>query len=128
VLGFLLYATLYAAAGSMVSRIEDVQQAIGALIFIAMAGYFVSFPALNDPEASWVGTLSLIPFFSTYLMPVRLLLASPSVAEVALSIVLMLVAIVIATWIASRIYSAGVLLYGQRPSIRAVLRAARVSR
>jgi ABC-2 type transport system permease protein len=127
-LGFLLYATLYAAAGSMVSRIEDVQQAIGVLIFVAMAGYFASFPALNDPDASWVGPLSIVPFFSAYLMPVRMLLTSPSLGEVVLAIVLLLVTIVIAVWIASRIYSAGVLLYGQRPSLRAVLRAARVAR
>lgn len=127
-LGFLLYATLYAAAGSMVSRIEDVQQAIGVLIFVAMAGYFASFPALNDPDASWVGPLSIVPFFSAYLMPVRMLLTSPSIGEVVLAIVLLLVTIVFAIWIASRIYSAGVLLYGQRPSLRAVLRAARVSR
>jgi ABC-2 type transport system permease protein len=128
VLGFLLYATLYAAAGSMVSRIEDVQQAIGVLIFVAMAGYFASFPALNDPQASWVAPLSLVPFISTYIMPVRLLLASPTVGEVALSIGLLLITIVVATWIASRIYAAGVLLYGQKPSLRAVFRAARVAR
>ncbi|HEX2884478.1 MAG TPA: ABC transporter permease, partial [Candidatus Limnocylindria bacterium] len=57
-LGFVLYATLYAAAGSMVSRIEDVQQAAGPLIFVAMAGYFASFAALNDPDAGWVGAIS----------------------------------------------------------------------
>ena len=127
-LGFLLYATLYAAAGSMVSRIEDVQQAIGLLIFVAMAGYFASFPALSDPDASWVAPLSLVPFFSAYLMPVRMLLTSPTVTEILVAIGLLLVTIAIAIWIASRIYSAGVLLYGQRPSLRAVLRAARVAR
>ncbi|MEP7083004.1 MAG: ABC transporter permease, partial [Chloroflexota bacterium] len=73
-LGFVLYSTLYAAAGSMVSRVEDVQQAAGPLIFLAMAGYFVSFTALNDPEAGWVAGLSLVPFFSPYLMPMRMLL------------------------------------------------------
>ncbi|MEO5987221.1 MAG: ABC transporter permease [Candidatus Limnocylindria bacterium] len=50
-LGFILYATLYEAAGSMVSRIEDVQQAVGPLIFLAMGGYLASFTALNDPDA-----------------------------------------------------------------------------
>ncbi|MGZ8563947.1 MAG: ABC transporter permease [Candidatus Limnocylindria bacterium] len=127
-LGFLLYSTLYAAAGSMVSRIEDVQQAVGPLMFLAMAGYFAAFGALNDPDAEWVVVLSVIPFFSPYLMPARMLLTNPSAAEIGLAIALLVVAVVVAIWIASRIYSAGVLLYGQRVGIRTVLRATRVSR
>lgn len=127
-LGFVLYSTLYAAAGSMVSRIEDVQQAVGPLVFVAIGGYFASIGALSDPDAGWVGTLSIIPFFSPYLMPARILLSSPSAAEVGLAVALLLVTVVLAIWIASRIYSAGVLLYGQRVGLRTVLRASRVSR
>jgi ABC-2 type transport system permease protein len=127
-LGFLLYSTLYAAAGSMVSRIEDVQQAVGPLIFLAMAGYFASFTGLNDPDAGWVGALSLVPFFSPYLMPARILLTSVGLAEVLLALSLLAVSLVAALWLASRIYSAGVLLYGQRVGLRNVWRATRVSR
>lgn len=127
-LGFILYSTLYAAAGSTVSRIEDVQQAVGPLMFLAMGGYFASFAALNDPDAGWVGILSIIPFFSPYVMPARMLLTDPSTSEIGLAIALLIVAVVVAIWIASRIYSAGVLLYGQRVGIRAVLRASRVAR
>jgi ABC-2 type transport system permease protein len=127
-LGFILYSTLYAAAGSMVSRIEDVQQAVGPLIFLSMAGYFAAFGGLNDPDAGWVQLLSIIPFFSPYLMPARMLLTSPSIGEVLLALALLAATVVLAIWLASRIYSAGVLLYGQRAGIRSVLRAARVSR
>lgn len=127
-LGFLLYATLYAAAGSMVSRIEDVQQASGLLMFIALAGYFASFPALNNPDADWVAPLSVVPFFSAYLMPARLLLTSPPLGDVVLAIGLLVVTVAASMWVASRIYSAGVLLYGQRAGLRTVLRATRVRR
>jgi ABC-2 type transport system permease protein len=127
-LGFLLYCTLYAAAGSMVSRIEDVQQAVGPLIYLAMAGYFVSFFAPNDPDGQLVSIASIIPFFSPYLMPTRMLLGSPAPWEVVLAIVLLAVTLVLAVWVAARIYSAGVLLYGQRVGIRNVLRATRVAR
>ena len=127
-LGFILYSTLYAAAGSMVSRIEDVQQAVGPLIFLAMAGYFASFTGLNDPDAGWVGVLSLVPFFSPYLMPARMLLTSVDTAEVLLALALLVVTLAAALWLASRIYSAGVLLYGQRVGLRNVWRATRVSR
>ena len=127
-LGFILYATLYAAAGSMVSRIEDVQQAVGPLIFLTMAGYFAAFSGLNDPDAGWVGVLSLVPFFSPYLMPARMLLTSVGIGEVLLALALLAVTLVGAIWLASRIYSAGVLLYGQRVGLRTIWRASRVSR
>ena len=127
-LGFILYSTLYAAAGSMVTRIEDVQQAAGPLIFLAMAGYFAAFTGLNDPDAQWVTILSVIPFFSPYLMPARMLLTSPSTGEVLLALALLVVTVALALLIASRIYSAGVLLYGQRLGLRTVWRATRVAR
>lgn len=127
-LGFVLYATLYAAAGSMVSRIEDVQQAAGPLIFVAMAGYFASFAGLNSPDEEWVRIVSLVPFFSPYLMPARILLTTPSAGEVLLAVGLLTTTVLAAIWIAARIYSAGVLLYGQRVGIRSVLRATRVPR
>jgi ABC-2 type transport system permease protein len=126
--GFLLYSILYAAVGSMVSRQEDVQAAASPLMIVAMAGYFVSFSALNGIDQGWVGIVSLIPFFSPYLMPARILLGDPSAWEIALSIGLLVAALVGALWVAARIYSAGVLLYGQRPGFREVWRATRVSR
>lgn len=127
-LGFVLYSTLYAAAGSMVSRIEDVQQAAGPLIFLAIGGYFAAFTGLNDPDAEWVGILSLVPFFSPYLMPARMLLTSVGIGEVLLALALLVVTVVLAMWVASRIYSAGVLMYGQRVGLRSIWRATRVSR
>ena len=127
-LGFILYATLYAAAGSMVSRIEDVQQAAGPLIFLAMAGYFAAFTGLNDPEAQWVRIASIVPFFSPYLMPARMLLTSVGIGEVLLALGLLAGSVVLAILVASRIYSAGVLMYGQRVGLRSIWRATRVAR
>ena len=127
-LGFILYSTLYAAAGSMVSRIEDVQQAAGPLIFLAIGGYFAAFTGLNDPDAEWVAALSLVPFFSPYLMPARMLLTTVGTSEVLLALALLVVTVVLAMWVASRIYSAGVLMYGQRVGLRSIWRATRVSR
>lgn len=126
--GFMLYATLYAAAGSMVSRLEDVQQAAGPLMVIAMIGYFASFAGLNVPDAGWVAVMSIVPFFSAYLMPARMVLTNVSPIEVLAALGLLFVTVLAAVWVASRIYSAGVLLYGQRPGLRSVLRAARVAR
>ena len=97
-------------------------------MFLAMGGYFATFAGLNAPDAEWVKILSLIPFFSPYLMPARMLLTDPTAFEIGIALVLLFATVVLAIWMASRIYSAGVLLYGQRAGLRQVLRATRVAR
>jgi ABC-2 type transport system permease protein len=126
--GFALYALLYAGLGSMASRTEDVQQVTGPMIFIGLAGYFASFIALNTPEAAWVRLLSLIPFFSPYMLPMRMLISNVAPWEWVVAAALMVVFLAGALWLAARVYSAGVLLYGQRGSLRSAWRAVRVHR
>jgi ABC-2 type transport system permease protein len=127
--GFLLYCTLYAGLGSLASRQEDVTQVTGPMLFIGMGGYFVAFVAMATPDVGWIQLLSLIPFFSPYLLPTRYLLGAPPAAwEWLLAGGLMLVFLLAALWVAARIYSAGVLLYGQRLGLRNAWRAVRVNR
>jgi len=126
--GFGLYATLYAALGSTASRQEEVQNITGPMILVGVAGYFAAFTALNVPDAEWVRALSFVPFFSPYLVPIRLVLGQIQPWEIGVALILLLVGVAVALWVAARIYSAGVLLYGQRPGVRAVWRAVRVNR
>jgi ABC-2 type transport system permease protein len=128
VLGFLLYAVLYAAAGSLVSRQEDVNGAVMPMTMVTLVGYMIAVYAatgLLDIRAGWVAILSQVPFISPFLMPSRIAAGDVSGWEVALSIAILLVTIPAALWIAARVYAAGVLLYGQRPSMRAVWRLMR---
>jgi ABC-2 type transport system permease protein len=125
VLGFLLYASLYAAAGSLVSRIEDVNAAVMPMTFLSMGGYLVGVYAatgLLDVGSGVITAMAQIPFFSPFMMIARIAIEGAEPWEIVLSVVLLVVAIVVAVWLASRIYAAGVLLYGQRPGARAVWR------
>ena len=124
----MLYATLYAALGSIASRQEEVQQVTGPMIFIAMIGYFAAFIGLNTPDAAWIQALSLVPFFSPYLLPARAIPCRRAPWEWAVAAIAMAVFLGAALSFAARIYAAGVLLYGQRPSLRAMLSAVRVDR
>lgn len=126
---FMLYCTLYAGLGSLASRQEDVTQVTGPMLFVGMGGYFTAFVAMATPDAPWIKVLSVIPFFSPYLLPTRYLLGS-GVAwwEWLLAGGLMVVFLLGALWVAARIYSAGVLLYGQRPTLRSAWKAVRVNR
>ncbi|HEY5472654.1 MAG TPA: ABC transporter permease, partial [Candidatus Limnocylindrales bacterium] len=127
-LGFLLYSLLYAALGSLVSRQEDVQSATSPLMMLVMVGYFLSIAAVQAVTETWVVILSFVPFFSPYLMLARVAGGHVELWEFGLCVVLMLVSIAVALFLAARIYSAGVLLYGQRVGLRQLLKMARVSR
>jgi ABC-2 type transport system permease protein len=127
--GFLLYCILYAGLGSMASRQEDVNQVIGPMLFVGMAGYFASFVAMATPAAGWVKLLSLVPFFSPYLLTARFVLTrNVQPWEWLVGGLLMVLFLAGALWLAARIYSAGVLMYGQRANLRSMWRAVRVNR
>jgi ABC-2 type transport system permease protein len=126
--GFALYATLYAALGSTANRQEDVQNIVGPMVIVGVAGYLIAFAALNVPDADWVRALSFVPFFSPYLIPTRMVMGQIAPWEIALSFALLLLGALVALWVAGRIYSAGVLLYGQKAGLRNVWRAVRVNR
>lgn len=126
VLGYLLYATLYAAIGSLLSRQEDVQNAMTPLTLVFLASYFVGIFAMQMPEVNWVAWISYIPFFTPMLMLTRAGLGNLQWWEVPLSVVVMIIAIVAFTWLAARVYRAGVLLYGQKPTLNKIWKLVRV--
>ncbi|HZR41061.1 MAG TPA: ABC transporter permease [Ktedonobacteraceae bacterium] len=128
VLGYLLYATLYAAAGSLVSRQEEVASSVGPIAFLIMAGYLASFYVTFNPRADWIVPLSYVPFFTPMMMLAREALAPLPWWEIALSGVLMVAAILALTWLAASVYRIGVLMYGQKPSFDSFLRYIRVAR
>jgi len=126
-LGFVLTALVYAAAGSLVSRQEDVQQVALPMLMLSFTAYFAAFFASGAPGAAWVAPLSWVPFFSPYVMLTRLVTGSVPPWELALALGLLAATILVALVVAARIYAAGVLLYGQRPTLAGVLRATRRS-
>ncbi|MCR8643183.1 ABC transporter permease [Paenibacillus sp. N1-5-1-14] len=116
--GFFLYAMLYAAVGSIVSRVEDVGQAVMPIMFLMMAGFMVSMVALQNPNASYVVVMSYIPFFSPLVMFLRIGMGDPEQWEVLVSIALLFVSIGFFSWLAAKIYRTGIMLYGKRPTIK----------
>jgi len=125
-LGFLLYAALFAALGALVKRQDEVQNAVAPLTFLLVIGYIVSFFGVYTPDATWMRVISYIPFWTPTTMLVRVGVSEVAAWEIALTIGLMLVAIVICAWIAARIYRFGVLMYGQRPGLRQLAKLARM--
>ncbi|MDN5916493.1 MAG: ABC transporter permease [Pseudonocardia sp.] len=118
-LGFFLYATLYASAGALVSRQEELQSAITPLVFPLLIPFVIAVSVLpNDPRNGLATVLSFIPFFSPTLMPARAALGVAPWWQVLISALLTLAAIAVMVWVAARIYRNSVLRTGAKVSWR----------
>lgn len=121
--GFFLFATLYAAVGSIVSRTEDLGQAIMPMTIISLAGFYIAIFSLSAPDSMLVKVTSFIPLLSPFVMVLRLGLTDVPFWETAVSIGLLLVAIYVAVFVSAKIYRTGVLMYGKRPSWKEIRKA-----
>ncbi len=122
VLGFLIYGALFAAVGSMVNTVQEMQQFLFPVMMLIIFAFFGMFAVLNDPTAGLGVTFSFIPFFAPIVMPVRWSMASVPIGELALSLTGMVVGVLAVAWFAGRIYRTGILMYGKKPTVREVLR------
>ena len=126
-LAFFLYATLYAGLAVMVRRQEEVQSATILAQLPLIIGYLLFFLTVASPDATLTKVLSDVPFWSPMLMLMRIALGAAAWWEIVVTIVLMLVTIVACTWFAARLYRYGVLMYGQRPSLRQMVKLVRMN-
>jgi len=125
VLGFALYSLIYAAAGSLVSRPEDLQIIALPLSLLAIVGYIQAILALTGGISGFIRFASYVPFWSPFVMLTRLSVGRVEPVELLVAIGLLVLTIAATAVVAIRIYAAGVLLYGQRPGLRAYVAAAR---
>ena len=121
-LGFMLYAALYAGIGSLVSRQEDVSTATTPMTFAVVIGFFAAIYTLGAPDSLVARVVSIFPLTSPMTMVPRVMLGDPATWEIGLSVVLLVVAVWLAGLLAARIYRMGVLMYGQRPSLKVIFK------
>lgn len=116
--GFLIYAFMFGAAGSLVSRPEDAQNIAFPMTLAAVASFFLSIVSLDDPEgvAATVGTF--IPLTAPFVVPVRAALDAIPLWQYALSALLAFAGAFALMFIGGRIYSGAVLRYGGRVRYR----------
>lgn len=127
-LGYLLYATLSAMLGSLVSRMEDVQQIMMPVILLIIIAFMVSIFGLNAPDSSFITITSYIPFFTPMVMFLRVGMLDVPFWEVGLGIGIMIVTILIFAVIGARVYRGGVLMYGKSSSIKDFKQAIQLSK
>jgi ABC-2 type transport system permease protein len=122
VLGYLFYSAMYAAVGAMVSNEQDTQQAQMPVTFLLVIGIVSIMAVTNDPRSPTAAVMTNVPFWSPMLMPLRYFMGGASLAQVGLSLAILLVSTIVVARAAAKIYRVGILMYGKRPSLRELLR------
>ena len=107
------------------SRPEDLQIIALPLSLIAIVGYIQAILALTGGITGFIRLASYVPFWSPFVMLTRLSVGRVEPMELVVSVALLVATIGVVGVVAIRIYGAGVLLYGQRPGLRAYVAAAR---
>jgi ABC-2 type transport system permease protein len=123
-MAFVFYASLFAVAGALVSRMEELQNAIVPLNLVILASLFSSLQAVHDPGGGVARVASLLPVSSALAMPVRITLGAASGWEVVGSAAILLASTALLIPLAGRVYSGAVLRVGGRVKLRDAWRSA----
>jgi ABC-2 type transport system permease protein len=124
--GYLLYGSLFAAIGSAVDNETDTQQFILPITVPLIFSFMMAQMILNDPTGNLAKWLSIIPLTSPIIMMVRLpFQVAPW--ELALSMAMLVLGFVFTTWIASKVYRTGILMYGKRVTWKEIAKWLRYS-
>lgn len=121
-LGYMFYASLFAAVGALVNSEQDAQQVQMPIAMLLVASALFVQPILFSPDGALAQALSLIPFSAPIAMPLRLSVIPVDEIEVAMSLISLVIGCYAAIWVAARIYQTGLLMYGKRPSFREIIR------
>ena len=124
-LGYFIYATIYALVGSMVTTAQEGGQLAMPIILILVVSFYLFFPVSRSPDSPFAFWVSMIPFSAPVAMLVRIVTQTPPFWQIALSLVIGFGSVLVIMWIASRVYRVGMLMYGKRASIPEALRWAR---
>lgn len=122
VLGYLFYSAMYAAVGAMVSSEQDSQQAQMPVTFLFVIGIIAITAVTNDPRGQTAVIMTMVPFWSPMLMPMRYFLGGATLGQVGISLLILVVSTIIVARAAAKIYRVGILMYGKRPTLRELVR------
>jgi ABC-2 type transport system permease protein len=120
--GFFMFSGLYATVGAMCSTDEEAQQAQFPLIIFIVVPILMVMSVIRNPTTPMATGLSLFPLFTPILMWARVAGGGAPPWQVALSFVLMALAVVGIAWVAGRIYKVGILMTGKRPTLPELVR------
>jgi len=116
--GYFLYSAIFAAVGSAVDNETETQQFMMPITLPLIFTFIIAQNfMINNPDSSLSVWLSMIPFTSPIAMMIRIPFGVPA-WQLGLSMLFMVIGFLFTTWLASRIYRVGILMYGKKASYR----------
>ncbi|MEI8053067.1 MAG: ABC transporter permease [Bacteroidota bacterium] len=120
--GYLTYASIFAAVGSVVSEDQqEAQQLVFPVIMPIILGFVIMTKAVNEPNSSLAVFGSLFPLTSPIVMMGRITYDIPA-WQIGLSMILLIGSFLFFTWITGKIYRTGILMYGKKPSWKEMIK------
>ena len=121
-LGYLLYSTMYAAIGAVTTTEQEGQQLQFLIVIPLVLSVFMLMPVIRTPDSAAMIWMSMIPFFAPILMFGRIVVQTPPLWQILLSVLLLIGTEVVLLVLCARIYRIGVLIYGKRATLPEVLK------
>lgn len=120
--GYLLYSTMYAAIGAISTTEQEGQQLQFLIVIPLVLSVFMLSPVIRTPDSAAVVWMSMIPFFSPIVMYARIVVQTPPLWQISLSLVLLVATIAGLVVLCARIYRIGVLIYGKRANLPEIMK------
>jgi ABC-2 type transport system permease protein len=121
-LGYLLYSTMYAAIGAITTTEQEGQQLQFFIIIPLVLSVFMLAPVVRNPDAAMMVWMSMVPFFAPVVMYARIVVQTPPLWQIALSVFLLIATIAGLLVLCARIYRVGILIYGKRPNLPEIMK------
>ena len=118
ILGYSLFALLYALTGSTVAKPEDVQSANGPVAILAVIGFYLSYFTMMNPASSLNKIAAMVPISSPFCMPFRVMMNLNTTGELLASLAILLITIMIVAKVSIKIYSSAILNNGNKMNIK----------
>jgi ABC-2 type transport system permease protein len=120
--GYLLYSTMYAAIGAITTTEQEGQQLQFLIVIPLVLSVFMLSPVIRTPDSAAVVWLSMVPFFAPIVMYARIVVQTPPLWQIALSLLIMVATIAGLVVLCARIYRIGVLIYGKRATLPEIMK------
>lgn len=125
VLGYLIYACLMAGLGALMPGTKEAGQYVFFVMLPLLIPLYLNSAINNEPNGLLATALSLIPFTSPVVMPMRLVSGEVPTMQVLIGLLLLFVAVLGVIWVAARVFRAQSLLAGSKPTLRQLVAAVR---
>ena len=121
-LGYIMYAFLYALTGSMVSKPEDIQSANMPVAILAVFGFYLSYFSMMNPASNINRFAAMFPLSSPFCLPLRILIGSAKNSEIITSIIILVISIILIAKISIKVYSEAILNYGTKMKFKNIIK------